>query len=202
MTAPFPQVREVEPPATAEVGRSLDTAALRVIGGGGQLTHPRRRVLELLLIAAAPVKADDLVARFHPGLRVAQPATVYRALKFLEANGFVRRLSTIKSYVAWNPDCSGPTAAFLLCDFCGSCRQIPSPTMASLAAAAARLGYAVERITLEAQGTCSACRLPTPGSAHDAPASASPRAIVAPRPAEQPAAAAQARTPRQALRTA
>lgn len=165
MTSPCPHDRNAEPWTAPQVERALEAVAVRLAAAGERLTEPRRRVLELLVSAAGPVKAYDLVARFHPDLRVAKPATVYRALQFLETKGLVHRLSTIKSYVACDPDGLAPPAAFLLCECCGACRQIALPPMASLNAAAAAAGYAVERVTLEAQGLCAACRPPEPGQA-------------------------------------
>ena len=149
------------PSATvAEIERALEAAAARVAAGGGRLTRPRRRILELLLAAEAPVGAYDLVARFHTGSRVAKPATVYRALHFLETCGLVHRLSTIKAFVACDPDQPAAATTFLLCDCCGACRPIPSADPGPLEAAAAATGYVIERITFEAQGRCAACRGP------------------------------------------
>ena len=167
MTSPCPHDRETAPPTAAQVERALDAAAASVAAAGDKLTRPRRRVLELLLVAGAPAKAYDLVATYHREARVATPATVYRALQFLETRGLVHRLSTLKAYVACDPERLGSPAVFLLCDCCGSCRQIPSPGMASLGAAATAAGYEIERITLEGQGLCSACRPPRPGAARD-----------------------------------
>lgn len=163
MTSSCPHDRETAPPTAAQVDRVLAAAAARVAASGERLTRPRRRVLELLLAAGAPAKAYDLVASFHAESRVAKPATVYRALQFLETRGLVRRLSTLKSWVACDPAQLGAPAAFLLCDCCGSCRQIPSPDVTLLNAAATGTGYVIERVTLEVQGLCAACRPPQPG---------------------------------------
>ena len=48
-------------------------------------------------------------------------------------------------------------AAFLLCDCCGSCRQIPSPDVTLLNAAATGTGNVIELVTLEVQGLCADC---------------------------------------------
>ncbi|MEJ6788158.1 Fur family transcriptional regulator [Brevundimonas sp. BR2-1] len=158
MTSACPHHPETGRPTAAQIERMMDAAAARVTGGGGRLTRPRRRVLELLLAAGGPVGAYDLVASFHPDRRVAKPATVYRALHFLQTTGLVQRLATVKAYVACKPERLGSPAAFLLCDCCGACREISSPGTASLKAAATATGYAIERVTVEAQGLCAACR--------------------------------------------
>lgn len=82
MTTPCLHDRDAEPPTPEQVGLALEAAAARVGAAQGRLTKPRRRVLELLLTASRPLKAYDLVARFHTDRRVAMPARVYRALEF------------------------------------------------------------------------------------------------------------------------
>lgn len=145
----------------SEVERALEAASKRVAAIGGRLTRPRRRVLELLLAGPEPTKAYDLVARFFPDARVAKPATIYRALQFLEASGLILRLSTTKSYVARDPEQPGSPSVVLLCDCCGACRQVPLTDMDDLTSVAAATGYSIDRVTVQAQGLCSRCR-PTP----------------------------------------
>ena len=64
-----------------------------------RLTAPRRRVLELLLQAGQPLKAYDLMAAFDPHAP-AKPPTVYRALEFLEREGFAHRIESLNAFVA------------------------------------------------------------------------------------------------------
>ncbi len=86
-----------------------------------RLTAPRRRVLELLLQAGQPVKAYDLIASFAVEGPPAKPPTVYRALDFLEKQGFAHRIESLNSYVACRKEADGHAAAFLICDCCGAC---------------------------------------------------------------------------------
>ncbi|MDP1912102.1 Fur family transcriptional regulator [Brevundimonas sp.] len=118
-------------------------------------------MLELLLTSGRPEKAYDLIAAFHTDQRIAKPATVYRALDFLDRMGLVHRLSSSKCYVACTLGMAAHSAAFMICDCCGSCREISAPTVASLVGAAAALGYSVDRATIEAEGRCPACRVTT-----------------------------------------
>lgn len=60
-------------PGTAEVDRALVAAEGRCVADGERMTAPRRRVLELLLAAAEPVKAYDLIARFGTDGQAAKP---------------------------------------------------------------------------------------------------------------------------------
>jgi Fur family zinc uptake transcriptional regulator len=66
----------------------LAAAEVRCSAADQRLTAPRRRVLELLLEAGQPVKAYDLISTFGGAGAPAKPPTVYRALDFLEKQGF------------------------------------------------------------------------------------------------------------------
>lgn len=157
MTAACPHGHETEPPTVTTVSLALDAAHNRVVSADQRMTTPRRRVLELLLESGRPVKAYDLVAAYYGDERVAKPATIYRALDFLEKMGLVHRLSSSKSFVACTLGTAVHSAAFLICDCCGSCREISAPEAASLSGTATALGYSVARVTLEAEGRCPAC---------------------------------------------
>jgi Fur family zinc uptake transcriptional regulator len=163
MTSACLHERGTETPLAATVSLALDAAHNQVVAAEQRLTAPRRRVLELLLSSGRPVKAYDLVSAFHADERVAKPATIYRALEFLEKMGLVHRLSSSKCYVACTLGTAAHPAAFLICDCCGSCREFSAPEAASLSGTATALGYSVERVTLEAEGRCPACRVTTDG---------------------------------------
>lgn len=159
MTAACPHGRGAETPTATAVSLALNAAHVRVVSAGQRMTTPRRRVLEMLLKSGRPVKAYDLVAAYHPAGRIATPATIYRALEFLGRLGLVHRLASSKCYVACTLGVAAHPAAFVVCDCCGSCCEMSAPETASLSGAANRLGYSVDRVTVEAVGRCPACRM-------------------------------------------
>jgi Fur family transcriptional regulator, ferric uptake regulator len=65
--------------------RDIDDVAAALRAAGGRFSASRRRVLEALFAAAAPLPADAVA----PDL---DPASVYRALEYLEALGVVRHV--------------------------------------------------------------------------------------------------------------
>jgi Fur family zinc uptake transcriptional regulator len=143
----------------------LDGSALRHALGAAEtrceqtqerLTAPRRRVLELLLASDAPLKAYDLIAAYGETGEPAKPPTVYRALEFLERLGFAHRIESLNAYVPCRIE-GGHAAAFLICDCCGAAEEF-EPDFGPQLEAAARAGYAVRQVTLEARGLCPACR--------------------------------------------
>jgi Fur family zinc uptake transcriptional regulator len=135
---------------------AMGRAEARCADDHEKLTAPRRRVLELLLAADAPLKAYDLIAAFGVAGEPAKPPTVYRALEFLERMGFAHRIESLNAYVPCRIS-GGHAAAFLICDCCGEAAEFEPDLGAQLAAAEAT-GYAVRAITLEARGLCAACR--------------------------------------------
>jgi Fur family zinc uptake transcriptional regulator len=141
------------------IGQALDAAEARCVAEGDRMTAPRRRVLELLLTAAEPVKAYDLIAGYGEDGQAAKPPTVYRALEFLERKGLAHRIASISAYVACTSasDTPGHAAAFLICDCCGAAEEVAAPAGQSFALAADAAGYAIERTTIEGHGRCPAC---------------------------------------------
>ena len=140
------------------LAQALEQADTRCGAGGQRLTTPRRRVLELLLGAEGPVKAYDLIASFGAGGEAAKPPTVYRALEFLERQGFAHRIESLNAYVACRLGADTHAAAFLICDCCGATREIEPVGAELLAATAERDGYVVTSLTIEAHGLCAPCR--------------------------------------------
>jgi Fur family transcriptional regulator, zinc uptake regulator len=138
------------------LGDALGAAEDRCTTSQERLTAPRRRVLELLLAADAPLKAYDLIAAFGEHGEPAKPPTVYRALEFLERLGFAHRIESLNAYVPCRIE-GGHIAAFLICDCCGEAAEY-QPDLSGPLEAARGTGYVVRAITLEARGLCQACQ--------------------------------------------
>ncbi|MFN3524008.1 MAG: Fur family transcriptional regulator [Phenylobacterium sp.] len=141
----------------AALSQALTDAERRCGATQERLTPPRRRVLELLLGADAPMKAYDLIAAYGADGEPAKPPTVYRALEFLERLGFAHRIESLNAYVPCRKEGETHRAAFLICECCGSAEEF-EPDFAAELKAAARSGYAVRAVTLEARGLCPACQ--------------------------------------------
>lgn len=164
MLAPRPRLKRTmttdqhlsEPMRSAAAQKAaLAEAEARCKARGAAWTPPRRRTYELLLAAAAPRTAYELMESYKTGRRHAAPPTVYRALDFLVAIGLAHRVESRRAYLA----CAAPgdphAAAFLICDGCGRTDELlhhlddwgPAPA-----------GFVVRSISLEIRGTCPVCR--------------------------------------------
>ena len=128
---------------------------------GLRLTASRARVLGLVAQAGKPIKAYDLLeqVREGEGAGAAAPPTVYRALDFLLANGFIHKLESINAFVACHhPNNAQHPAPFLICDRCHSATELEDASNGATRDAAARgLGFAPQAQTLEVHGLCAKC---------------------------------------------
>lgn len=136
---------------------ALAEAELRCAASQERLTPPRRRVLELLLAADAPLKAYDLIAAYGPAGEPAKPPTVYRALEFLARHGFAHRIESLNAYIACGGGSEGHAAAFLICDCCGRTREIAPAGASEIERLAAERGFTLTGLTVEAHGRCQDC---------------------------------------------
>lgn len=126
---------------------------------GVRLTPLRRRVLELVWGGHGPVGAYALLdALRHEGQNAAPP-TVYRALDFLIEQGLVHRIERLNAFVGCRRPGRAHAGQFLICTRCGTAAELDDGSIAAaVEAAAGRLGFAVSRLTVEAEGLCAHCR--------------------------------------------
>jgi Fur family zinc uptake transcriptional regulator len=137
---------------------TLAAAEALALSRGQKLTKLRRRVLEIVLESHRPAGAYDILgALARDGGRPAPP-TVYRALDFLRAQGFVHRIDSLNAFAACFAPAKAHRSHFLLCRACGSASEIESPALeAALASAASAAGFITENETVEITGLCADC---------------------------------------------
>jgi Fur family zinc uptake transcriptional regulator len=128
---------------------------------GLRLTPIRARVLGLVAAAGQPIKAYDLLeqVREGEGAGAAAPPTVYRALDFLLANGFIHKLESVNAFVACHhPSTAQHSVPFLICDRCHSAVELEDlDVVAQLERRAKSLGFQPQAQTLEVHGLCARC---------------------------------------------
>lgn len=133
---------------------------------GLRLTPIRARVLGFIAEAGKPVKAYDLLEQIRSGnsndsqgAGAAAPPTVYRALDFLLANGFIHKLQSVNAFVACHhPSTAQHSVPFLICDHCHSAVELEDKAVvAALDERARALGFVPQAQTLEVHGLCARC---------------------------------------------
>lgn len=141
------------------VAHALQAAEAECRRRGARLTDVRRRVLELVWQSHAPVGAYALLETLGREGFCAAPPTVYRALDFLLAHGLIHRIERLNAFAGCTRPGEPHVGQFLLCQDCGSAAELDDPAVdAAIAAAAARLGFAVTRQTVEVDGLCPECQ--------------------------------------------
>jgi Fur family zinc uptake transcriptional regulator len=126
---------------------------------GARLTRLRRSVFELVLSAERPLTAYEILDLLRPKDTSATPTGVYRSLDFLTELGLVHRIESAKSFVACAmPDHLHPSQ-MLVCRRCGTAIETEDSQLAKAAESLGRrLGFALDRRTMELTGLCSSCR--------------------------------------------
>jgi Fur family zinc uptake transcriptional regulator len=144
----------------------LDRAAAICQHRGANLTELRRHVLGLVLDAASPTGAYELLDRLRQTGRGAAPPTVYRSLDFLLAQGLIHKVQRLSAFVGCVAGCiAGPedeghkhAAQFLICRACGRVIELTNDEVsAALARAAKEAGFSVSNARIEADGLCRSC---------------------------------------------
>ena len=126
---------------------------------GVRLTPVRRRVLEILLEQHRAMGAYDVLKRLGEEGFGNQPPVAYRALEFLAEHGLVHRIRRLNAFAACMHPGEAHAPAFLICRNCNVVAEAAgSEVRAALDAAAAAMGFQVERSTVEALGLCPACQ--------------------------------------------
>ncbi|WP_434360899.1 zinc uptake transcriptional repressor Zur [Parasalinivibrio latis] len=127
---------------------------------GVRLTPQRGRVLQLILSDNRAISAYELLDLLRETEPQAKPPTVYRALDFLLAQGFVHKVESTNSYIACRhlgkPEhCS----QLLICDSCGNVDECHADELAEmLGLKADNHGFTVSHHVVETHGQCLHCQ--------------------------------------------
>ena len=137
----------------------LDAAASLCAGRGQRFTAQRRAVFELVLLAAGPITAYELLERLRTASPSATPAAVYRALEFLMTARLVHKVESLSAFIPCvDDDHHDHAAQFFICAVCGTVAEIEDQAVArALAHIASQLGFRVTASMVEVSGVCAAC---------------------------------------------
>jgi Fur family transcriptional regulator, peroxide stress response regulator len=123
---------------------------------GIRVTPQRLAVYRAVVEDATHPSAEEVHARLHGRMSSLSPATVYRTLEFLEAEGLVRRVSTTESLCRF--DANVGTHQHLVCRECGAIRdwQGGAAHFEELGLVEAS-GFRVQEVDVRLVGICSRC---------------------------------------------
>ena len=141
------------------ITQGVAAAAQTCAAQGLQLTEVRRRVLEILLEQHRALGAYDILEVLRAEGLGSQPPVAYRALDFLTKHGFAHKIERLNKFIACSDIGGDHTPAFLICTGCDLVAEAHlEAAQGRLAAAAAAVGFTIERAVLEAEGLCQSCR--------------------------------------------
>jgi Fur family zinc uptake transcriptional regulator len=125
---------------------------------GLRLTQLRRRVLELVWHSHRPVGAYELLEQLEPANRRPAPPTVYRSLDFLLRHKLIHRIDSLNAFIGCNRPGHTHDAQFFICNQCGEAAELIDPKIErAVSRDAERLGFDIEKQTVEISGICRRC---------------------------------------------
>ena len=146
----------------ARAPEALARAEEECRGRGERLTPVRRRVLEALYVTHKPLSAYDIaeILPAEEGGKRLSAVSIYRALEFLIAGGFVHRLESRNAFVACpSRHAPGDVVVFMICERCGGVDERHSEKLrAALAEISDANGFEPRSRIIELNGACSHCR--------------------------------------------
>lgn len=142
-------------------GNGLAEAESLCPAAGARLTPLRKEVLKLILTAAGPMGAYDLLAKIKSESdRPAAPPTVYRTLDFLLEKGLIHRLTSINAYIRRHPR-EGHQVAFLICTECRTVKEASAQgLLQQLDELSASDHFTAQDSIIEISGICQQCSKP------------------------------------------
>lgn len=116
-------------------------------------------VLGTVLAAKTPLTAYEVLDRLRKQDDSATPASVYRTLEFLIAQGFVHRIDSTKTFVACSMPDHEHSNQLLVCRECGTAIEAEDHDLSDAAEQLSRrLGFSLDRKTVELVGICATCK--------------------------------------------
>ncbi|MGU3496441.1 Fur family transcriptional regulator [Xanthobacteraceae bacterium A53D] len=133
---------------------------------GLRLTPLRLSVMRVLAESHIPLGAYEIVDRLAATGDKTPPMSVYRVLDFLVTEGLAHRIESRNAFLACgHPHEPGDVVVFLICERCGSTREVGSHAVGrDLAWAARSAGFEPRQRVLEVEGVCAHCRGQEPTS--------------------------------------
>lgn len=141
---------------------ALDAAETLCESRQERLTPIRRQVLAIVWRGHQPVGAYAILdeMRRAAGKNVAPP-TVYRALEFLQLQGFVHRIESLNAYMGCRDPSKPHSVQFMICRVCKTAVELHDQRIAdALVAATANSGFTVQERVVELSGVCARCAPP------------------------------------------
>jgi len=125
---------------------------------GLRFTEQRRAALEIIAGAEKPLGAYDVLERLGRYIKNPKPPIAYRALEFLQDNGFIHRIESLNAYVTCSANHRHKGSQFMICDECGTVTEAHLCTIPeALQKKAKKAGFKTSYWNVEIHGLCENC---------------------------------------------
>ena len=142
------------------IKNALQEAEVACVNAGLRLTEQRRKVLHIVWLSHAPVKAYDILQKMHKDNPKTAPPTVYRALDFLMEAGLVHKIESLNAYMGCGAPSEPHIGQFFICEECGAVAEINEPKITQLINQEAKqLGFHSQHQVIEIKGHCPECQV-------------------------------------------
>lgn len=143
-----------------QVEAQIATVKLACQSQGLRFTTLREQVYRLILLAAQPIGAYELLDRLQStSEKVIAPPTVYRSLDFLLSHGFIHQLNSSKAFFACSQPNDRHVAAFLICKCCGDVQEFSyQPIQTMLKQVEHSTKFNIQASIIELAGICQRCQ--------------------------------------------
>lgn len=140
------------------VNHALTIAEHLCLERGVQLTLIRHQVLALIWESHKAVKAYELLERLKPLKNAAKPATVYRALDFLIAQGLIHRIESLNAFIGCRCSEHQHEQLLLICKYCHEVEErTATNVMLALSDELKQASFIAHSKAIEIHGICRTC---------------------------------------------
>ncbi|WP_052697798.1 Fur family transcriptional regulator [Luteibacter yeojuensis] len=121
------------------------------------MTPMRRDVLQIIARQRTPLSAYDVLAQLKISHASATATGVYRSIGWLEERKFVRRIASLRAFIACSPAVADQPG-LLLCRHCYAVSSFEHAALGELIEEHARTtDFNIASVIFEVWGTCATC---------------------------------------------
>ncbi len=136
----------------------LDSAYQYCKENGHRFTEPRKWVLYILMTSNKPLTAYEVLEELSSCLDGPKPPTVYRAIHFWEAEGFIHSIDSLKAYIACSHGHHHGDFQFVHCIKCDAIQEIHRcEAQANIHPLNIPSSFKVNSTITEIKGVCEFC---------------------------------------------
>ena len=122
-------------------------------------TPSRYIVLEIIAASERPIGAYSIIDEMGKVTDKPKPTTVYRAIDFLQENGFIHKIESLNAFVACEAGHVHFGSQFIVCTDCGAVEEVHLCNLPEdLRKKVEATGFKMDHWNTEIHGLCETCQ--------------------------------------------